>query len=665
MKCVLMTVLRVAEDVPLGLSSDDEQRESVAGLDLPAALGSAMRVTRHPSFEGRQRTRRTSGSQQDLQRTGVARPMKRTITRAPLNKYHQLPNSAKLNALAILGERPTTAEVNEVARHVGVAPGSVRYWMKQKHSLLEREPTQKRPRQGENGRPLSLSRRELLAHAAQIQEGLHRADEAQPAILQGGDAWIDRFLRRHALTRVKCHGQAISIDQGARDTELLQFVNDRTAFGAPLENIFNMDETELFYQATPKYTIAPIEHQCLVQGVQDVQSTSRVTVIACASATGERMPLTVIGKSARPTCFKREGVRPQDFGVRYVGRTKSWTAINICYTWITDSFIPWSHDRLFDRKEHVVLIWNSAPAHMLTKEMLEDIDHRSEGRLHCLFLPKNTTAQLQPLDQGVISTLKNRYVRLLSAKKWAWSNWDELREAGSRMSTPGCSFAYTPNMLDVCRLLATAWQDVSREAIIHCWTRADCLPEHLTTSLREAATNGQQQLDEMRREDEEAIHELTSALAKSMQRLSSPSPVTASQADLPRLQESSNTPTHAYVVEVQSLDMMYREHERILAHLTADEEMDTTIEDDTTSTRSNSPCLPDTEALRLRQALSPIRKQLGLSKRDFIRRLAAEYDETDLLQLALCSSCLCVLLHHRPEIHSKSNSFYRLLLLAQ
>ena len=68
-----------------------------------------------------------------------------------------------------------------------------------------------------------------------------------------------------------------------------------------LENIFNADEFGLFYMCLPNKT-------CLSQekcpGGGGGNSKLRLTGMAAGSATGEKLPIFVIGKSKKPRCFK-------------------------------------------------------------------------------------------------------------------------------------------------------------------------------------------------------------------------------------------------------------------------------------------------------------------------------------------------------------------------
>jgi len=65
------------------------------------------------------------------------------------------------------------------------------------------------------------------------------------------------------------------------------------------EDIFNSDEFGLFYQALPNKTLHLKSEKC----VGGKHSKTRLTGIAAANAVGEKLPMFVIGKSARPRYF--------------------------------------------------------------------------------------------------------------------------------------------------------------------------------------------------------------------------------------------------------------------------------------------------------------------------------------------------------------------------
>ena len=58
------------------------------------------------------------------------------------------------------------------------------------------------------------------------------------------------------------------------------------------------------------------------------------------------------------------------------------------------------------KKRKVVLIWDNAACH-------PEILPASLTNIKLVFLPKNTTSKLQPLDAGIIRNFKHKYRKLL------------------------------------------------------------------------------------------------------------------------------------------------------------------------------------------------------------------------------------------------------------
>ena len=67
-----------------------------------------------------------------------------------------------------------------------------------------------------------------------------------------------------------------------------------------LENVFNVDEFGMFYQCLPAKTY----HLCREKCSGEKNRKVRLTGMAAASATGEKLPMFVVGKSKTPQCFK-------------------------------------------------------------------------------------------------------------------------------------------------------------------------------------------------------------------------------------------------------------------------------------------------------------------------------------------------------------------------
>jgi hypothetical protein len=86
--------------------------------------------------------------------------------------------------------------------------------------------------------------------------------------------------------------------------------------GFAANDIFNADETGIFFRLTPDRTLKFKGGKC----VGGKLSKDRITVLVCANSDGtEKMKLLVIGKSKNPRCFKNVKSLP----VRYTANKKA------------------------------------------------------------------------------------------------------------------------------------------------------------------------------------------------------------------------------------------------------------------------------------------------------------------------------------------------------
>jgi hypothetical protein len=76
-------------------------------------------------------------------------------------------------------------------------------------------------------------------------------------------------------------------------------------------DIFNMDETGMFFRGSNKKTFMFKGEEC--KGGK--MSKERITVALCANMLGEKEPPIVIGKSLKPRCFS--SINPASLPVKY------------------------------------------------------------------------------------------------------------------------------------------------------------------------------------------------------------------------------------------------------------------------------------------------------------------------------------------------------------
>ena len=144
---------------------------------------------------------------------------------------------------------------------------------------------------------------------------------------KGSDGWLDRWKTRHSVTFKTVAGEAKSC------TSEMTASWDETTLSTIIPNyklgdIFNADVLGLFYQVLPNKTLHLKSEKC----VGGKHSKTRLTGMAAANAVGEKLPMFVIGKSARPRCFA--GVR--NLPCRYRSQKKSWIGSALIEEWVRE-----------------------------------------------------------------------------------------------------------------------------------------------------------------------------------------------------------------------------------------------------------------------------------------------------------------------------------------
>ena len=123
---------------------------------------------------------------------------------------------------------------------------------------------------------------------------------------------------------------------------------------------------------------------------------------ACANVTGSiKLPLLFIGKSKRPRCFKNTNM--DILPVIYRNQKNAWVNTEIFSSWFHDQFVPYVQREL-KRKSllpKALLTLGNCSAHPE-----EDVLVSDDGLVIAKFFPPNVTSLIQPMDQGVLESMK-------------------------------------------------------------------------------------------------------------------------------------------------------------------------------------------------------------------------------------------------------------------
>ncbi|CAF0988202.1 unnamed protein product [Brachionus calyciflorus] len=203
------------------------------------------------------------------------------------------------------------------------------------------------------------------------------------------NGWLEKFKKRHGLASFIASGESGSVDKTLINCEIVKLSNIVSKFSRA--DVFNFDETALFYRLQPNRTLAN-------QAVNGIKSSKdRLSIGVCSNADGsEKCRLVVIDKFKKPRCFGN--FDPNNI-VNYYANQKAWMTSLIFSDWL-EKF----NKKMKNSNRHKLLLLDNASSHKTDKVF-------SNITLH--FLPPNTTSVLQPLDAGIIRSLKAIYKNLL------------------------------------------------------------------------------------------------------------------------------------------------------------------------------------------------------------------------------------------------------------
>ncbi|XP_060879159.1 tigger transposable element-derived protein 4-like [Metopolophium dirhodum] len=200
------------------------------------------------------------------------------------------------------------------------------------------------------------------------------------------DGWLSRWKNRHEIKFKRVHGEK---DESASNDWKVDRLKINLNDFSP-DNIFNADETGLYYRAKPDGSL------CFKK---DVLSGSKkamdwITVLLCVNMTGsDKRKLLVVGKSLKPRCFKNMSINKMP--VHYHANKNAWMTSTIFSNWLYE----WDK-KLQAKSRSILLLIDNCAAHPKNVQL---------KNITLEFLPPNTTSLIQPLDMGIIKNLKVRY----------------------------------------------------------------------------------------------------------------------------------------------------------------------------------------------------------------------------------------------------------------
>jgi len=300
-----------------------------------------------------------------------------------------------------------------------------------------------------------------IAKAKSIASTLSISDSNFKASWQ----WLSRFRTHQGLQKMLLHGEEAEVDKN--DPELILALEELYSIIAQYdpENVYNMDETGLFFRLLPRYSILmPNEDISSTRGKK--KAKNRVSLIVCANASGtHKIPCVMIGKPKEPACTK-----DRHWPVPYFNQAKAWMDMETCWKWFNEVFVLKVKRRT---GRLVLLLMDNAPEHF---------DAFEHDNIRVVFFPLNCTSCKQPCDMGIIAALNKRYKYLYLKDIFDFYELDKQlkqrkRELGKRLrrGATGVSYGNLVHLLDVASYVQEARDSVSSSSIKNAFSKVELM----------------------------------------------------------------------------------------------------------------------------------------------------------------------------------------------
>ena len=272
--------------------------------------------------------------------------------------------------------------------------------------------------------------------------------------------WFEKFKRRTGIHSVVRHGEASSADQKAADEFVQKFEQLVIDEGYVAQQVFNCDETGLFWKKMPRRTFITVEEKKM-PGHKPMKD--RLTLALCANASGDcKIKPLLVYHSENPRAFKAHKILKEKLQVLWRANAKAWVTRQFFVEWVNLVFGPAVKRYLEENNLPIkcLLILDNAPAHPpgLEDDILEEFSF-----IKVLYLSPNTTSILQPMDQQVISNFKKLYTKHLFKRCFDITENTQLtlREFWKQHFD-----------IVVClKIIVMAWQEVTRRTLNAAWRK--------------------------------------------------------------------------------------------------------------------------------------------------------------------------------------------------
>jgi hypothetical protein len=269
------------------------------------------------------------------------------------------------------------------------------------------------------------------------EKALELASEVGLNDFKASNGWLQKFKERHQISYKSTHRVSDSVKQ-CIVTEWFDKVKELIN-GYNKCDIYNCDETGLFYRITPEKTMNFINETCSEGNL----SKERLTVMLCTNIIGDFEKPLIIGKIGKHTYFK--DINMDDLGIIWKSNTKAWMTRDIMTEWLLDLDF-----RMTQAKRNIILFLDNASSHPLLSNLQS---------VKLMFFPQYISSFHQPLYQGIFQNFKILYRKYL------------LRHLQITLNNSSESMKKI-NVLNAIIWIKSAINDIKRSTVENCFIKS-------------------------------------------------------------------------------------------------------------------------------------------------------------------------------------------------
>ena len=275
--------------------------------------------------------------------------------------------------------------------------------------------------------------------------------------------WLDGLKKRRKIKYKALRGSTDTINKNQALLLLDDLIKKNGLLAYNAWDIFNLDETALFWRTLAKRGL------CFDgQAPKVALNKDRVTLVVAASLTGEKLPLCLIGTANEPNDFKKKEQQDLKNNDSLFYSHKKGTA------WMTQNtfreYLLYLNSIFVKQNRHVVMLCDAPSVHLLGQlDENNQLIIQEFTNMKLIYLPSNCTALIQPCDQGIIRSFKARYRYHLLNRLCARAA-DILSNPDQDLTTFKINSKI--KFKDCVEMSILAWSDINESVIVNAWVKS-------------------------------------------------------------------------------------------------------------------------------------------------------------------------------------------------